>query len=155
MKYAIDDLPAVSASRLRALGAITPDMTTTTVRFGEVDFSVGLALRRWPNNGSWSFFVCPCGWRTRVLRLFEGGLACKRCLKARGLRYRVELIATPQRAAYLGPKRLARLASEKPARLYPRNGQMLDRRVNLERMHRRSVIVARRARAALARKAGL
>ena len=95
MRQAIDDLPSVSVSRLRALGEITPEMKTTTVMFGDVGFAVALALFRWPNGGSWSFFLCPCGRRARILRLYEGGLACRGCLKARGLRHRVELIKHP------------------------------------------------------------
>ena len=109
---------------------------------------MGLALFRWPNGGSWSFFVCPCGRRARILRLFEGGLACSRCLKARGLHARVELIRTETRAALLTPKRLERLKSEAPARLNPRPGRMLDRRANMELALKRSLIVARRAKIA-------
>ncbi len=145
MKIAIDDLPMVSASRLRALGEITPEMKATTVQFGDVGFVVGLSLFRWPNGGSWSFFLCPCSRRARILRLFEGSLACRRCLGARGFRSRVELIRTEQRAAYHAPRILARLNSSVPARLHPRPGRMLDRRPILEAKLRRSLIVARTA----------
>jgi hypothetical protein len=41
------------------------------------------------------------------------------------------------------PKLLARLNSDKPARLHPRPGRMLDRRAHLEFALRRSLIVAR------------
>jgi hypothetical protein len=143
MKTAIDDLSAVSVSRLRALGDITAETKTTTVKFDDVEFVVALSLRRFPNGGSWSFFLCPCGRRARILRLFEGGLACSQCLEARGLRYRVELIRTENRAAYHAPRILARLNSDKSARLHPRPGRKLDRRVNLERALRRAIIVAR------------
>jgi hypothetical protein len=148
MKAAYDELPGVSVSRMRASGAIGPDTKTTTIAFGDVAFVVGLALRRFPNGGGWSFFLCPCGRRARILRLFEGGLACCRCLKARGLRARVELVRTERRAAYLGPKRLASLNSDAPARLHPRPGRTLDRRANLELALNRSLIVARRAKIA-------
>jgi hypothetical protein len=143
MKTAIDDLPAVSVSRLRALGDITAEMKTTTVKFDNVEFVVALSLRRFPNGGNWSFFVCSCGRRARILRLFECGLACSRCLEARGLRPRVQLIRTEQRAAYHAPRILSRLNSETPARLFPRLGRKLDRRANLEAKLRRSLIVAR------------
>jgi hypothetical protein len=83
MSAAYDELPGVSVSRLRALGDITEEIKVATVKLGESEFTVGLSLFRWPNGGSWSFFVCPCGRRARILRLFEGGLACCRCLKAR------------------------------------------------------------------------
>jgi len=62
---------------------------------------------------------------------------------ARGLRARVELIRTENRAAYHAPKRLARLYSGTPARIHPRPGRMLDRRARLEARLRRSLIVAR------------
>ncbi|MFY9970994.1 MAG: hypothetical protein WAK41_16485 [Roseiarcus sp.] len=155
MKIAIDDLPSVSVSRLRALGEITAQTKVTSVGFGEVSFNVALSLRRFPNGGSWSFFLCPCGRRARVLRLFEGGLACRQCLGARGLRPRVQLIRTEKRASYLAPKRLERLNSTTPARIHPRPGRMLDRRANLEIALRRSLIVARGHRAAEAKKAGI
>jgi hypothetical protein len=144
MKTAIDDLPAVSVSRLRALGDITAETKTTTVKFDSVEFVVALSLRKFPNGGSWSFFLCRCGRRARILRLFEGGLACSRCLKARGLRSRVELVRTEKRAAYHAPRILARLNSNTPARLFPRPGRMLDRRANLEFALRRLRIVARK-----------
>ena len=93
----------------------------------------GLSLVRFPNGGSWSFFVCPCGRRARILRLYEGGLACFRCLAARGLRARVELVSHfTKRAALTAPKRIERLNSDTPGRLHPRPGRMLDRRANLE-----------------------
>ena len=143
MKTAIDDLPAVSASRLRAVGDITAEAKTATVRFDDMEFVVALSLRRFVNGGSWSFFLCPCGRRARILRLFEGGLACRSCLADRGLRPRVQLIATHKRAAYHAPRILARLNSNAPARVFPRPGRKLDRRPNLEAKLRRSLIVAR------------
>jgi hypothetical protein len=125
------------------LGDITAEMKTTTVKFDDVEFVVALSLRRFPNGGGWSFFLCPCGRRARILRLIEGGLACSQCLKARGLRPRVELVRTEKRAAYHAPRILARLNSTVPARINPRPGRILDRRVNLEAKLRRSLIVAR------------
>jgi hypothetical protein len=67
---------------------------------------------------------------------------------ARGLRARVELVRTENRAAYHSPKRLARLNSDTPARLHPRPGRKLDRRANLELRLKRSVVVERRAKIA-------
>ena len=145
MNAAYDDLPGVSVSRLRALGDITDAMKVATIKLGEYEFTLGLSLFRWPNGGSWSFFVCPCGRRARIIRLFEGDLACCRCLKARGLHARVELVKTERRAALLTPKRLERLKSALPARLNPRPGRKLDRRVNLELRLKRSLIVERQA----------
>ena len=144
MKTAIDDLPSVSVSRLRAWGEITAETKVTSVAFGEVIFNVALSLVRFPNGGSWSFFLCPCGRRARIIRLFEGGLACRQCLGDRGLRPRVQLIATHKRAAYIAPRLIARLNSPSPARLNPRPGRLLDRRPRLEAKLRRTLIVARR-----------
>jgi hypothetical protein len=148
MKAAYDELPGVAVSRIRASGAIGPDTKTTTVAFGDVEFVVGLTQRRFPNGGSWSFFLCPCGRRARIIRLFAGGLACCGCLKARGFHARIELVRTERRAALLTPKRLERLNSDTPARLCPRPGRMLDRRANLELALKRSLIVERRAKIA-------
>ena len=77
MKTAIDDLPAVSASRLRALGDIMAEMKTATVKFDDMEFVVALSLRRFPNGGSWSFFLCPCG-RTRRSRWSRRGSTPRR-----------------------------------------------------------------------------
>jgi hypothetical protein len=145
MRTAIDDLPSVGVSRMRASGAIRLTDTDTTVSFPDGhSFVVGLSHFRWPNGGSWSFFVCPCGRRARTLRLLDGAVCCRRCCKAAGLRYRIELIETHKRAAYIAPKLLARLHSETPARLHPRPGRMLDKRANLEFALRRSLLVQRR-----------
>jgi hypothetical protein len=142
---AIDDLPgSESVSRLRASGVITAETAVTTVSFGDLSFNVAVSHRKFPNGGSWSFFQCPCGRRCRVLRLYEGReLACRWCLSARGMRGRVELTATSQRAARIVPKLLARLTSSSPAQLHPRPGRMLNRRSRLEAKVRRSLIVAR------------
>ena len=143
MRQAIDDFPGVGVSRMRASGAIGPGDKTTTISFDDVAFTVGLQHIHFRTGGGWSFFVCPCGRRARTLRLYEGGLACRGCLKARGFRHRVELIPTEQRAAYHAPRLIARLTSPLPAKLHPRNGEMLDKRVKMELALRRSLIVAR------------
>ncbi len=54
MKLAIDDLPFVKVSRMRALGEITADTTVANVRFpdSDVSFNVELSLFRWPSGGS-------------------------------------------------------------------------------------------------------
>jgi hypothetical protein len=147
MRTAIDDLPSVGVSRLRASGVIRPTDKTATVVFPEGhSFVVGLSHFHWPNGGGWSFFVCPCGRRARILRLYEGReLACRSCLKARGMRHRVELFShASKRTAWTAPPRLTRLASSSPARLHPRPGRMLDKRANLEFAVRRSLLVQRR-----------
>jgi hypothetical protein len=144
---ASDELPGIGVSRLRAMGVISPEMKATIVRFGEAEFTVGLWLLRFPNGGSWSLFVCPCGRRCRTIRLFEGGLACSGCLKARGLRPRVQLIATSKRAEYHLPRLLARLNGPSP-RFRQKHRRSVDRRATLELSLKRTLIVARRAQIA-------
>jgi hypothetical protein len=130
MRTAIDDFPSIGVSRLRAAGHFPPDAPTTTVAFpaphDAIAFVVALSHFRWPNGGMWSFFRCPCGRRCRTLRLYEGGLACHRCLAARGFRPRVQLIATHKRVAHTAPRLLAQLTSPSPAKLHPRPGRKLD-----------------------------
>ena len=53
----------------------------------------------------------PCGRRCRTLRLYDGSPACKHCLEAKGLRYRVEDLSQPERAAHVAARLAARLAA--------------------------------------------
>lgn len=134
MQLAIDDLPVLSSSRLRALGEIRPDALTAVIQFpyGEV-FTVPVQHIRFPNGGGWSFFLCPCGRRRRTLRLYAGALACKGCLEVRGYRYRVEDMSRSDRAAYVAERLVIRLASPSPARLKPHlRYSRLERRKGLE-----------------------
>ena len=55
-RLALDGL----AMGLRALGLVSPEMNEFVVRLGDIAQSVGLKTRRFPNGGSWSFFVAPC-----------------------------------------------------------------------------------------------
>ena len=138
MRTAIDDLPYVSASRMRAAGEIRPDDSTTVVLSRRPRLHVALQHIRFPNNGGWSFFVCACGRRCRTLRLHNGGLACKGCLEAKGLRYRVEDLSRPERAAHVASRLKPRLASPSPARLKPHlRYSKLERRGRLEAALRR------------------
>ena len=142
-----DDLPSIKVSRLRATGVITAEMASTIVQFGEVGFSVGLALRRFPNGGSWSLFRCPqCDRPAQVLWLLHGRPACRRCCISRGVRCRVEPMSVHQRAAHRVRKLLAQLNSDKPARLHPRPGRTMDRRAQLEAALRSSILTLRRHR---------
>jgi hypothetical protein len=72
----LESIPASeSVSRLRAEGKITADMTSVWIGFGAIELKreVRLAHRRFPNGGSWSFFLCPrCDRRVRRLRLNDG-----------------------------------------------------------------------------------
>jgi hypothetical protein len=146
MRTAIDDLPFLSASRMRAASLIRPDDTTTTVAFPAGDaFTVGLQHVRFPNGGGWSFFVCPCGRRARTLRLYRDELACKHCLEAKGLRYRVEDLSRPERAVHVASRLKPRLASASPARLRPHlRYSKLERRSRLEAALRRCEYIVSR-----------
>ena len=145
MRTAIDDLPHLSASGMRAAGLISPDDTTATVAFpGAPTFVVAIQHIRFPNGGGWSFFVCVCGRRCRTLRLHDG-LACKGCLEAKGLRYRVEDLSKPERAAHVASRLRERLNSDKPARVKPHlRYSKLERRGRLEAALRRCEFMASR-----------
>jgi hypothetical protein len=146
MRTVIDDLPRVSASRMRAAGEIRPNDTTTTVAFPDAPtFVVALQHVRFPNRGGWSFFVCACGRRCRTIRLHDSGLACKHCLEARGLRYRVEDLTKSERAAHVASRLKPRLASPAHARLKPHlRYSKLERRSRLEMALRRCEFTASR-----------
>jgi len=153
MRTAIDDFPSLSISRLRSAGHIHADAKTATIAFpaphDATAFVVALSHIRFANGGSWSLFICACGRKARILRLDPGSstLVCHGCLSARGFRPRVQLIATPARAAHTAPRRIAQLtaAPATPARLKPRPGRRLDRRSRIEAALRRSLIVARQS----------
>ena len=138
-----EDLPAVSVSRLRALGIIRPDMTSVAVKVADLERTVGLQHIHFPNGGGWSFFVCPqCGHRARTLRLAEDGrLACRRC---DGLRYRCERIDRGDRSVTIA--RLKALLYGPRQRLKPQFNLSVDRRRRLEASLRRALIRERQAR---------
>ena len=145
-RIAIDDLPMVSASRMRAMGLIGKDDRAVSVNFGAVEFNVAVQHIRFPNGGGWSFFICACGRRARTIRLHDGGLACKHCLEAKGLRYRVEDLSRPERAAHVAARLRARLESGEPARLKSNHLRYskLERRKRLEMALRRAEYLAMR-----------
>jgi hypothetical protein len=128
-----DDLPVISISRLRALGLVTPEMTEFLVRIGEVEQTVGVTLRRFPNGGSWSRFVCPCcGWSVRMLRLLDGAVLCTRCCIRRGVSPRAWSMSVKQRAERRIPRLRAMLESETSLRLKPVLWGKMERRSRLE-----------------------
>ena len=145
-----DDLPSVKVSRLRALGEITAESALTVIRLGdgELEFSVGLALRKFPNGGSWSLFRCPqCDRWVQVLWLLEGRPVCRLCCIERGVGARAWPMSQRQRAEISVLKLQARLESKTPARLHPRpDGSMLDRRQRLENSLRLARLALRRHR---------
>jgi hypothetical protein len=135
-----DDLPSISISRLRAAGQVSGHARFAVVSCGGLRRVIGVAHRRFPNNGSWSFFLCPrCSRRARVLKLHDGAVKCSRCV---GLPYQCQLMSDSARAARRVEK-LEALLSTDAARLHPRPGRIVDRRSRLEVSLRRAKVVIR------------
>ena len=147
MKRTVDDLPMVRVATLVARGEIGRDAKTARVRFDDdnVEHQVGVRLRRFRNGGFWAMLVCPqCGGGSQRLRLLDGQPACGKCVRASGLIYRSQSVRTEKRHTITAPRRLAKLNSDRPLRVHPRIGRMLDRRVSIEFSLWRSRIVARK-----------
>jgi hypothetical protein len=142
----LETLPvSESVSRLRAEGKITADMTSVWIGFGAIELKreVRLAHRRFPNNGSWSFFLCPrCERRVRRLRLNDGRPMCSRCC---GNFHRISYGSPDEREAARDRRieKLRKLVDGGPARLNPRPGRTLDRRWSLTLSLRRARIAKR------------
>jgi hypothetical protein len=128
-----DDLPTISASKLRANGTITTEMEAIAIQVGAAGpVSVGLYLRKFPNGGSWSLFIAPCcGRRAKLLRLYEDRLLCRTCLVARGLRWRCQPINPRRRAEMRIPKLRAKLESATSLRRKPHLWGTMERRKRL------------------------
>jgi hypothetical protein len=144
-----DDLETVNVSKLRAMGAVTADATSVAVSFGQGDDAlrreVRVVHRRFPNGGSWTFFLCPvCGRRVRKLKLHER-VMCWRCCAQSGLGYRISDGSAAERAEARA-RRIEGLRAQLgggPLRLRPRPGRVMDRRGALELRLRRARIVGR------------
>jgi hypothetical protein len=124
-----DDLPSISISRFRATGVISPETTEVVVKFGDVEQTVGVKARKFPNGGGWSSFVCPCcSVQVRVLRLLDSSVICCRCCQRRGVRPRSSPMSVRQRAEMRIPKLKAMLLSETSLRLKPVLWGKMERR---------------------------
>ena len=145
MRTRIEDLPLVRVSTLVANGYNKRDAVTALIRFGDdgVKYGVGVRMRSFPSGGFWAMFVCPrCGGGAQRLRLLDSTLACGKCVRASGLRYRVESTAAKDRHSLTAPERIARLNGDS-ARVNPRPGRRLDRRAPIEAALKRSLLIAR------------
>jgi hypothetical protein len=143
----LDDLRIIAISRLRALGLVTAEMTEFVVRIGEVEQNVGVTLRRFPNGGSWSRFICPaCGWKVRVLRLLDGAVLCTRCCIDRGASPRAWSMSVKQRAERQVVKLRAMLESTESLRLKPHLWGKLERRSRVEAALARCEYIVSRGR---------
>jgi hypothetical protein len=84
-----DELVSVGVSRLKAMGAIRLEDRHGIIAFGDKQKLVGVAHTKFPNGGSWSYFVCPkCGRRVKRLWLVDDAPRCRLCLEKLGVRYR-------------------------------------------------------------------
>jgi hypothetical protein len=84
-----DELVSVGVSRLKATGAIRLEDRHGIIAFGDKQKLVGVAHTKFPNGGSWSYFVCPrCGGRKKKLWLVDDAPRCLSCCWSLGVRYR-------------------------------------------------------------------
>jgi hypothetical protein len=84
-----DELVDVAVSRLKATGAIRLEDQWAHIPFGEQTKLIGVAHTRFPNGGSWSYFLCPkCGGRAKKLWLVDDAPRCRLCLEKLGVRNR-------------------------------------------------------------------
>ena len=84
-----DELVSLSASRLKATGAIRLEDRHGIIAFGEKQKLVGVAHTVFENGGSWTYFVCPkCGGRKKKLWLVDDAPRCLSCCWSLGIRYR-------------------------------------------------------------------
>ena len=90
-----DELVGLTASRLRATGAIRLEDRHGIIAFGVKDHDlqrrkcIGVVHTKVPNGGSWSYFICPrCGGRKKKLWLIDDAPRCLSCCWSLGVRYR-------------------------------------------------------------------
>ena len=90
-----DELVSLTASRLRATGAIRMEDRQGVIAFADEDHGgerrkcIGVAHTKFPNGGSWSYFICPrCGGRKKKLWLVDDAPRCLSCCWSLGVRYR-------------------------------------------------------------------
>ena len=139
-----DELVSIAASRLRATGAIRLEDQQALTPFGKQTKLIGVAHTKFPNGGSWSYFVCPkCGRRAKRLWLVDDAPRCRLCLEKLGVRCR---------AAYgFGRTERLRERDRYVDRVQDRRLRGRKRRLTMT-MHR-SVIVCRLAQLAHQQKA--
>jgi hypothetical protein len=97
-----DELRNLTASRLKATGAIRLEDRHGVIAFGEDGHDlercrcIGVAHTIFPNGGSWSYFICPrCGGRKKKLWLVDDAPRCLSCCWSLGVRYRSAMKTEP------------------------------------------------------------
>ena len=84
-----DELVSIAASRLRAAGVIRLEDGHAVIPLGQKNRLIAVTHTKFPNGGSWSYFVCPkCGRRAKKLWLVDDAPRCRLCLEKLGVRYR-------------------------------------------------------------------
>jgi hypothetical protein len=150
MRVFQDDLPTINSAKLRAEGLIVPGSASALVSFGEGEDAFRREVRVW--HRSWthgrgiSLFLCPaCERRAQLLKLYDGQLRCRNCLKKQGLQFKIAY-GTPGERAEARAKRIEKLRAKLaggPLRVHPRGDRDLERRRPLELSLKRALIVER------------
>jgi hypothetical protein len=84
-----DEFLSLTASRLKASGAIRLEDRHGIIAFGDKEKLVGVAHTVFKNGGSWTYLICPrCGGRKKKLWLVEDAPRCLSCCWSLGVRYR-------------------------------------------------------------------
>ena len=131
---------SVNSARLRALGVIRPGATSATVSFGQGADALVREVKVWHrqfcNGRGLSLFICPsCGGKAQLLKLYDGGLRCRNCLKRSGVQFRIAY-GTPVERAEARDARIERLKAKLaggPLRVKPLcRGMTVARRRELE-----------------------
>jgi hypothetical protein len=145
-----DELLSLDAARLRATGTIRLEDRHGVIAFGDEDHGgehrkcIGVAHTKFPNRGSWSYFICPrCGGRKKKLWLVEDAPRCLSCCWSLGVRYR---------SAY-GFGRSERLRERDRYIDRVQDRRLRGRKRRLTMTMRRSIIVCRLAQLAHQQKA--
>lgn len=131
---------SVNSARLRALGVIRPDAASAVVSFGEGEDALKREVKVWHrqfrNGRGISLFICPhCGGKAQLLKLYDGRLRCRNCLRRDGVQFKAAYGTRAERAEAREArieKLRAKLAGG-PLRLKPLPGGMtVARRRELE-----------------------
>jgi hypothetical protein len=131
----IDDLPSVSISPLRATRAVLPTDQFAWVHVEGEDFKLHLHQRELMHGVRFTISCVRLGAgekRENFGSLEPGQVACCRCCKAAGIRYRIEHMSPSRRAEYRAPRLRAMLSSPTPLMKNRRNHQRMERRAALE-----------------------